>query len=80
MNRQLTVQDSRHRFACAICHGGRGRIRQAYRDGQADQLAGPGLVLHAVGSGEFAIRTLPSPSSTPRATGSRRRTRPASPR
>jgi hypothetical protein len=24
MNRQLTVQESRHRLARAICHGGRG--------------------------------------------------------
>jgi TnpA family transposase len=48
MNRQLTVQESRHRLARAICHGGRGQIRQAYRDGQEDQLAGLGLVLNAV--------------------------------
>lgn len=33
MNRQLTVQESRHRLARAICHGGRGRIRQPYRGG-----------------------------------------------
>lgn len=48
MNRQLTVQEPRHRLARAICHGGRGRIRQAYRDGQEDQLAALGLVLKAV--------------------------------
>jgi TnpA family transposase len=48
MNRQLTVQESRHRLASAICHGGRGQIRQAYRDGQEDQLASLGLVLNAV--------------------------------
>jgi TnpA family transposase len=48
MNRQLTVQESRHRLARAICHGGRGQIRQAYRDGQEDQLASLGLVLNAV--------------------------------
>ncbi len=48
MNRQLTVQESRHRLARAICHGGRGQIRQAYRDGQEDQLAALGLVLNAV--------------------------------
>lgn len=29
MNRQLTVQESRHRLARAICHGDRGQIRQA---------------------------------------------------
>lgn len=43
MNRQLTVQESRHRLARAICHGGRGQIRQAYREGQEDQLAALGL-------------------------------------
>lgn len=48
MNRQLTVQESRHRPARAICHGGRGQIRQAYREGQEDQLAALGLVLNAV--------------------------------
>ncbi|MFI8770391.1 Tn3 family transposase [Streptomyces sp. NPDC053792] len=39
MNRQLTVQESRHRLARAIRHGGRGQIRQAWREGQKDQLA-----------------------------------------
>ncbi|MFJ7269596.1 Tn3 family transposase [Streptomyces sp. NPDC099050] len=39
MNRQLTVQEFRHRLARAICHGGRGRVRQACREGQEDQLA-----------------------------------------
>lgn len=48
MNRQLTVQESRHRLARAICHGGRGQIRQAYREGQEDQLASLGLVLNGV--------------------------------
>ncbi len=49
MNRQLTVQESHHRLARAICHGGPGsQIRQAYRDGQEDQLAALGLVLNAV--------------------------------
>lgn len=48
MNRQLTVQESRHRLARAIAHGGNGQIRQAYRDGQEDQLAALGLVLNAV--------------------------------
>lgn len=48
MNQQLTVQESRHRLARAICHGGRGPIRQAHRDGQEDQLAALGLVLNAV--------------------------------
>lgn len=48
MNRQLTVQESRHALARAICHGNRGQIRQAYREGQQDQLAALGLVLNAV--------------------------------
>jgi TnpA family transposase len=48
MNRQLTVQESRHPLARAICHGGRGQIRQAYREGQEDQLAALGLILNAV--------------------------------
>ncbi len=48
MNRQLTVQESRHRLARKICHGNRGQIRQAYREGQEDQLVALGLVLNAV--------------------------------
>ncbi len=48
MNRQLTVQESRHRLARKICHGKRGQIFQAYREGQEDQLAALGLVLNAV--------------------------------
>lgn len=48
MNRQLTVQESRHALARKICHGNRGQIRQAYREGQEDQLAALGLVLNAV--------------------------------
>src|ERR1022692_773686 len=48
MNRQLTVQESRHRLGRKICHGHRGQIRQAYREGQEDQLATLGLVLNAV--------------------------------
>ena len=47
-NRQLTAQESRQRLARAICHGGRGQIRHAYREGQEDQLAALGLVLNAV--------------------------------
>jgi TnpA family transposase len=47
MNRQLTVQESRHRLARVICHGKRGQIQQAYRDGQEDQLGCLGLVLNA---------------------------------
>jgi TnpA family transposase len=48
MNRQLTVQESRHRLGRKICHGHRGQIRQAYLEGQEDQLAALGLVLNAV--------------------------------
>lgn len=38
MNRQLTVQESRHKLARDVCHGKRGTIHQAYRDGMEDQL------------------------------------------
>jgi TnpA family transposase len=48
MNRQLTVQESRHQLARLICHGRRGQIHQAYREGQEDQLGCLGLVLNAV--------------------------------
>ncbi|WP_067144018.1 Tn3 family transposase [Microtetraspora malaysiensis] len=47
LNKQLTVQESRHRLARKICHGGN-QIRQAYREGQEDQLAALGLVVNAV--------------------------------
>nr|WP_222872052.1 transposase [Streptomyces sp. WAC01526] len=47
MNRQLTVQESRHKPARDICHGKRGQIMQAYREGQKDQLGVLGLVLNA---------------------------------
>ncbi len=48
MNRQLTVQESRHKLARDVCHGKRGTIHQAYRDGREDQLGALGLVLNAV--------------------------------
>jgi TnpA family transposase len=48
MNRQLTVQESRHKFARDVCHGKRGTIHQAYRDGMEDQLGALGLVLNAM--------------------------------
>ena len=48
MTRQLTVQESRRRLGRKICRGNRGQIRQAYREGQEDQLAALGLVLNAV--------------------------------
>lgn len=48
MNRQLTVQESRHKLARDVCHGKRGTIHQAYRDGVEDQLGTLGLVLNAI--------------------------------
>nr|WP_212764092.1 Tn3 family transposase [Streptomyces sp. I05A-00742] len=48
MNRQLTVQESRHKPARDVCHGKRGTIHQAYRDGMEDQLGALGLVLNAI--------------------------------
>lgn len=46
MNRQLTVQESRHKLARDTCHGKRGQIMQACRTGQEDQLGALGLVLN----------------------------------
>ena len=48
MNRQLTIQESRHRLARKIFHGQRGELRQAYPESQQDQLGALGLVLNAV--------------------------------
>lgn len=48
MNRQLTVQESRHRLARDVCHGKRGTIHQAYREGTEDQFGALGLVLNAI--------------------------------
>jgi len=48
MNRQLTVPESRHKRARDVCHGKRGTIHQAYRDGMEGQLGSLGLVLNAV--------------------------------
>lgn len=48
MNWQLTVQESRHKLARDVCHGKRGTIHQAYRDGMEDQLGALGLVLNAI--------------------------------
>jgi hypothetical protein len=80
MNRQLTVQESRHRLGRKICHGNRGQIRQAYREGQEDQLAALGLVLNAVVL--WNTRYLNASSSTCARAGSRcaTRTSPGSPR
>lgn len=48
MHKQLTVQESRHMLARDICHGRKGTIHQAYRDGMEDQLGALGVVLNAV--------------------------------
>ncbi|MFC8454749.1 Tn3 family transposase [Kitasatospora sp. NPDC057223] len=37
-----------HLLVRAICHGVRGKLRQAHRAGQEDQLAGPAWALNAV--------------------------------
>ena len=46
MNRQLTVQESRHKLVREICRGRRGQIARAYRTGQ-DQLGALCLGLNA---------------------------------
>ena len=48
MGKQLSVQESRHNLARDICHGKKGTIHQAYRDGMDDQSGSLGLVLNAV--------------------------------
>lgn len=50
MNRQLTVQESRHKLVRDVCHGKRGTIHQAYRDGMEDQLGAlsPGSAVRRV--------------------------------
>jgi TnpA family transposase len=45
---QLALQESRHSLARLIFHGRRGQLRQAYREGQEDQLGALGLALNAV--------------------------------
>ncbi len=45
---QLNLQESRHRLARKIFQGSGGQLRQAYREGQVDQLSALGLVLNAV--------------------------------
>ncbi|MFK0256321.1 Tn3 family transposase [Streptomyces sp. NPDC090445] len=76
MNRQFIVQEARHRLVRAVCHGGRGQIRQAYREGQEDQLAALRLVLNAVVPWKPAAWTPSSPSSAARATTSGTKTWP----
>ncbi|WP_063784779.1 Tn3 family transposase [Streptomyces rimosus] len=48
MNRQLTVQESRHKPARDVCHGKRGTFLQAYRNGTEDQLGPLGLVFNTI--------------------------------
>lgn len=48
VNHQTTAQESRHRLARVVCHGRRGQIFQAYREGQEDQLAALGIVVNAI--------------------------------
>jgi hypothetical protein len=70
MNRQLTVQESRHKLARDTCHGKRGQIMQAYREGQEDQLGALGLVLNAavlwttryLDAAVTALQALPAPT------------------
>lgn len=78
LNKQLTVQESRHRLARKICHGGGGQIRQPYRGGQEDQLAALAWSSTPSRCGTPATCRPPSTSSAPRASQSRTRTSPAS--
>ncbi len=45
---RLNRGEGRHKVARTICHGKRGEIRKAYREGQEDQLNTLGLVTNAV--------------------------------
>lgn len=45
---QLNRLEGRHGLARAVFHGKRGELRQAYREGQEDQLGALGLVLNAI--------------------------------
>ncbi|MFI8178755.1 Tn3 family transposase [Streptomyces microflavus] len=80
MNRQLTVQESRHKLARDVCHGKRGTIHQAYRDGMEDQLGALGLVLNAIVLWTTKYIDAAVTQLAPRATRSTTRTSPASPR
>ncbi|XUK60442.1 DDE-Tnp-Tn3 domain-containing protein [Plantibacter sp. RU18] len=48
VNRQTTVQESRHRLARKVFHGKRGQLHQKYRDGQEDQLGALGIIVNAI--------------------------------
>jgi TnpA family transposase len=45
---QRNRQEGRHSLARAVFHGRKGELRQAYRDGQEDQLSALGLVVNAI--------------------------------
>lgn len=45
---RLNIHESRHALARLVFHGRRGELRQAYREGQEDQLGALGLVLNAI--------------------------------
>jgi Tn3 transposase DDE domain len=45
---QLNRGESRGRLARAVAHGGKGEIRQKYREGMEDQLGALGLVVNAI--------------------------------
>ena len=45
---QVNTGERRHGLARAVFQGRRGQLRQAYREGQEDQLGALGLVLNAI--------------------------------
>jgi TnpA family transposase len=61
---QLNRGESRGRLARAVAHGGKGEIRQKYREGMEDQLGALGLVVNA-GSRESKNQKPGYPPKTP---------------
>lgn len=45
---QLNLHESRHSLAREVCHGKKGELRKAYREGLENQLGALGLVVNAV--------------------------------
>jgi TnpA family transposase len=45
---QLNRGEGRHGLARDVCHGRRGELRQAYRDGQEEQLNALGLIVNSI--------------------------------
>jgi TnpA family transposase len=75
------VQGSRHRLAHDVCHGKRGTIHQAYREGMEDQFGALGLVLNAIVLRTTKYLDAAAPNSAPRHTNcGRTRTSHACPR